>query len=89
MYECAYLHKKMVVACQVPDQIDNIYFLEKYADIINLGVINNYQQNKLKLLEDFLENNNPIITKKCLPLINGKYKIMNIINELMEEISNG
>ena len=66
MYECADLHKKMVVACQVPDQIDNICFLEKYADIINLGVINNYQQNKLKLLEDFLENNNPIITKKML-----------------------
>lgn len=88
MYECAYLHKKMVVACQVPDQIDNVHCLEEYADIVNLGIINNNQQKKLELLEEILTNGNPVITKKCRPLINGKYKIMNIIDNLMEEILN-
>lgn len=86
LFECVFLHKKTVVACQVEHQIVNADNLSSVASIINLGIISKNRTEKLSLLENIIKGKVEFPTRKGVELKNGKYVIAELIDELAEEL---
>lgn len=86
MYECAYLQKKMIIACQVEHQVINAEGIQDISSQINLGIINQEKKEKIDLINEVLKGKKEIPEPKTIHnFVNGKYRIVEIVDELLEE----
>lgn len=86
LFECVYLQKSIVVACQVEHQIKNADNLKEMGSIRNLGIVNKYNKEKLNEISRLLHRELEFPKVKSAHLENGKYAILNIVNQITAEL---
>lgn len=86
LYECMYLKKKIVVACQVEHQVWSALKYTSKAKIFNLGIINDRNRRKLEIINQFLISGRiPFENTEVLDIFNGTQKVLKIIEEIGNE----
>lgn len=82
LFECVFMNKNIFVACQVEHQFLTASIFEKKYNVKNLGIIN----NNIKYFDSVistLERKNYYFSKNEYEIVNGKYKIKEIIDNIM------
>ena len=84
MFECAYLEKRIIVACQVEHQIINAENLKQFTKLTNLGIVDKDHIANLKLIDDCISEG-LVCNGNFANLKNGKYRIRDLIISLLLE----
>lgn len=87
LYECVFLQKKIIVINQCKEQVSNTIRLMDIGSIINLGIYSKITNKELMIIDQVIKGDVSIPDCHNIHMKNGKYLLLDIINNLMEEIN--